>query len=81
MGSPRTLELPSNRDSGAGACRRQFRGWTLLDLQAPFHRAYDAGPYRKAIHYGEDPIKPRLRPEPARWVESILRPAGPEGSP
>jgi Protein of unknown function (DUF4058) len=53
----------------------------LLDLQAPFNRAYDAGPYRKAIHYGEDPIKPRLRPEQALWVESILKPAGPEGSP
>ncbi len=52
----------------------------LLDLQAPFNRAYDAGPYRKAIHYGEDPIKPALRPEQARWIESILKPAEPEGS-
>lgn len=52
----------------------------LLDLQAPFDRAYDAGPYHKAIHYGEDPIKPALRPEQARWAESILRPAEPKGS-
>jgi hypothetical protein len=53
----------------------------LLDLQAALDRAYDAGPYRKAIHYGEDPIKPPLRPEQARWAESILKPARPEGSP
>ena len=52
----------------------------LLDLQAAFDRAYDGGPYRKGIYYGEDPIKPALRPEQTRWVESILRPAEPEGS-
>jgi hypothetical protein len=53
----------------------------LLDLRATFDRAYDAGPYRKAIHYGEDPIKPPLRREQARWAESTLKPARPEGSP
>jgi Protein of unknown function (DUF4058) len=47
----------------------------LLDLQAPFDRACDVGPHRKAIHSGEDPIKPAWRPEQARWVESILRPS------
>ncbi len=47
----------------------------LLDLQAPFNRAYDAGPYRKAIHYGEDPIKPTLRPEQAEWTRSIVKPS------
>ena len=53
----------------------------LLDLQAAFDRAYDGGPYRKGIYYGEDPIKPALRPEQARWVESILKPSDePEGS-
>ena len=30
----------------------------LLDLQTAFDRAYDAGPYRKRIRYGEDPIDP-----------------------
>jgi hypothetical protein len=52
----------------------------LLDLQAAFDRAYDGGPYRKAVRYGEDPIKPALRPEPAQWVQSILKPAEREGS-
>ena len=47
----------------------------LLDLQAAFDRAYDAGPYRKRIHYGEDPIKPALRPEQAEWAEIVLKPA------
>jgi hypothetical protein len=51
-----------------------------LDLQAAFDRAYDGGPYRRAIRYGEDPIKPALRPEQARWAESILKPSEAEGS-
>ena len=46
----------------------------LLDLQAAFNRAYDAGPYRKRIRYGEDPIRPALRPEQSRWAKSILKP-------
>ena len=45
----------------------------LLDLQAAFIRAYDAGPYGKMIRYGEDPIRPRLRPEQAKWAETILK--------
>jgi hypothetical protein len=52
----------------------------LLDLQAAFNRAYDAGPFRRRIRYGGDPIRPPLRPEQARWVESILKPAGQERS-
>ncbi len=48
----------------------------LLDLQAAFTRSYDFGPYRKAIRYGEDPIKPRLRPEQADWVQKTLKAAG-----
>ncbi len=32
----------------------------LLDLQAAFDRAYDAGPYRKAVWYGEDAIDPSV---------------------
>jgi hypothetical protein len=46
----------------------------LLDLQSAFDRAYDDGPYRKAVRYGEDPIRPALRPEQAEWVQSILKP-------
>ena len=44
----------------------------LLDLQAAFNRAYDAGPYRKAIRYGEDPIIPPLTAEQAAWAETTL---------
>jgi Protein of unknown function (DUF4058) len=52
----------------------------LLDLQAAFDGAYDAGPFRKRIRYGEDTIKPPLRPEQVQWVQSILKPkAEPEG--
>lgn len=45
-----------------------------LDLQAAFDRTYDGGPYRKAIRYGEEPIKPALRPEQADWARSIVKP-------
>ncbi len=45
----------------------------LLDLQAAFIRAYDAGPYGKMIRYGEDPIRPRLRPEQAEWAQALLK--------
>ncbi len=41
-----------------------------LDLQVAFNRAYDAGPYRKTIWYGKDPIDPPLQPEQATWAAS-----------
>jgi len=47
----------------------------LLDLQAAFNQAYDAGPYRKRIRYGDDPIRPPVRPEQARLARSIVKPA------
>jgi hypothetical protein len=50
-----------------------------VDLQAVFNRGYDAGPYRKRIRYGEDPIKPPLRREQAEWARTILKPAGAGG--
>jgi hypothetical protein len=43
-----------------------------LDLQAAFNRAYMAGPYRKAIWYGKDPIEPPLQPEQAAWAATRL---------
>jgi hypothetical protein len=46
----------------------------LLDLQAASGRAYDAGPYGKMIQYGKDPIRPPLRPEQAKWAETLLKP-------
>jgi hypothetical protein len=44
-----------------------------LDLQAAFDRAYDAGPYRKAIGYGEDWIEPPLGPEQATWAATAVK--------
>jgi hypothetical protein len=45
----------------------------LLDVQAAFNMAYDAGPYQKRIRYGEDPIRPSLPPEQAKWARSIVK--------
>jgi hypothetical protein len=44
-----------------------------LDLQAAFDRAYDAGPYRKTIRYGKDPIDPPLAPQQAAWAATALK--------
>ena len=43
-----------------------------LDLQAAFNRAYDAGPYRKAIWYGKDPIDPAVAAEQAAWAATTV---------
>ena len=43
-----------------------------VDLQAVFDRAYDAGPYRREVDYGEDPVIPPFRPDQAKWVASQL---------
>ncbi len=45
-----------------------------LALQAVFDRAYGAGPYRRAINYGEDRIIPPLRPEQLEWVNARFQP-------
>jgi Protein of unknown function (DUF4058) len=45
----------------------------LLDLQAAFNRAYDAGPFRRWIRYGDDPIRLPLRPEQARWAKALMK--------
>jgi len=44
-----------------------------LALQPLFDRAYDEGPYRRTIHYGEDPIVPPLRPERLEWVKAAIK--------
>lgn len=44
----------------------------LLDLQLTFDRAYDGGPYRRAVDYGKPPGVP-LSPEDAVWAEGLLR--------
>jgi Protein of unknown function (DUF4058) len=43
-----------------------------LDLQAAFQRVYDAGPYRRAVRYGEDPILPALTPAETAWAGQLL---------
>jgi hypothetical protein len=45
-----------------------------LSLQTVFERAYNAGPYRRAINYFEDPIIPPLRPELLEWVMGRFQP-------
>jgi len=47
-----------------------------LSLQGVFERAYNAGPYRRAVSYGEEPIIPPLRPEQLEWVKERLKPPG-----
>lgn len=44
-----------------------------LALQSVFDRAYHAGPYRRAILYGEDPIIPPLPPDRLEWVRARLQ--------
>jgi hypothetical protein len=46
---------------------------TPLALQSVFDRAYDEGPYRRTIYYGDDPIIPALRPEQREWVRARLQ--------
>ena len=43
-----------------------------ISLQAVFQRAYDAGPYRRAVRYGEDPTDLPLTTAQAAWAAQIL---------
>jgi hypothetical protein len=45
----------------------------MLDLQAAFDQAYEFGPYRKEVDYGEDPIIPAMRPERQEWAKALLK--------
>lgn len=47
-----------------------------LDLQAVFQRAYDAGPYQRAVDYRTDKIEPPLTKERSEWMRGILKKAG-----
>jgi hypothetical protein len=47
-----------------------------LDLQAVMDRAYDAGPYRRRVHYATNRPVPPLTPEQQAWAEQHLRTAG-----
>jgi hypothetical protein len=44
-----------------------------LALQAVFDGAYDAGPFRRVIYYGEGPIFPPLRAKQLKWVNAWLK--------
>ena len=43
-----------------------------LDLQAVFDRAYDEGPYERAVRYDMATVEPPLQPEQAAWVQARL---------
>jgi hypothetical protein len=45
-----------------------------LCLQAVFERAYNAGPYRRALSYGEESIIPPPRAEQLDWAQGRLKP-------
>lgn len=51
-------------------------GTVALDLQPIFDRSYDAGPYRKRVHYMTDQPVPQLRPDQAEWATRVLREQG-----
>jgi Protein of unknown function (DUF4058) len=46
------------------------------DLQAIFQKAYDAGPFQRAIDYRKDKLDPPLMKEQETWMRSLLRKAG-----
>jgi hypothetical protein len=45
-----------------------------LALQAVFDRAYNAGPYRRALSYADDAIIPPLQAAQLDWVKGRLTP-------
>jgi hypothetical protein len=47
----------------------------VLDLQACFDRAYEAGPYRRRVDYRREPTPP-LTPEKSAWADQLLRAKG-----
>jgi hypothetical protein len=48
----------------------------VLDLQAAFDRAYDAGPYRRRVRYDAEVPQPPLDSEALRWIEATLQTKG-----
>ena len=48
----------------------------IIDLQAVFDRAYDAGPYRRRVRYAKATPTPPLRPEQAERIKEVLREKG-----
>lgn len=46
-----------------------------IDLQEVLARAYDAGPYRREIRYGEEAPIPPLSAEQSAWATGLLKQA------
>lgn len=44
-----------------------------IDLEAVLVRAYDAGPYRREVRYGEEAPIPPLSPEQSAWAAGVLK--------
>jgi hypothetical protein len=47
-----------------------------VDMQAIFQKAYEAGPFQRAIDYRKDKIEPPLRKQQDEWMRGVLRHAG-----
>ena len=47
-----------------------------VDLQAIFRRAYDAGPYQRALDYRTEKGEPPLTAKQDEWMRGVLRKAG-----
>lgn len=45
----------------------------VADLQAVLGMVYDRGAYARTIDYREDPPRPALAPDDARWADALLR--------
>jgi hypothetical protein len=50
-------------------------GGVSVDLQAVFHRCYDAGPYRRRIRYREEKPVPPLGPKRGAWAKKLIEAA------
>jgi hypothetical protein len=47
-------------------------GSVTLDLQMAFDQAYDSGPYRREVHYLDEPPDAQLADEQLRWARSVV---------
>ena len=47
-----------------------------VDLQAIFRRAYEAGPYQRAIDYRTEPVEPPVTADQDEWIRGVWRRAG-----
>ena len=70
------MEIPAGQ-TAYGNTRYRVPVWNKLASECVvFDRCYDAGPYRREIQYGVDPVVPPLSEEQARWAAGLLPAAG-----